>query len=166
MGVSPRDTDFVLKLLNMILYLAFITSGPMHPHGEEVLKQVPQEICSLLSKFDLKSCTVIYAICPTCDCTFEPQFPNGPDLPAYPSICTNVPYPGANVCWQQLLHGTVDCDNDDNKLKSRKPIKPFVYHHFHNYLANLLSCKDLEHMMDKSCDDLMSMINQEPPEFA
>ena len=111
----------------------------MHPHGEEVLKQMPQEIRSLLSKFDLESRTVIYAICPACDCTFKPQFPNGPDSPAYPSICTNVPYPGADVCRQQLLHGTVDHDDDDNELKPRKPIKPFVYHHFHDYLTNLLS---------------------------
>ena len=42
----------------------------MHPHGEEVLKQMPQEIRNLLSKFDLESCIVIYAVCPACDCTF------------------------------------------------------------------------------------------------
>ena len=144
----------------MILYLAFTTGGTVHPHGKEVLKQMPQEIRNLLSKFDLESRIVIYAVCPACDCTFEPQFPNGPDSPTYPSTCTNVPYPGADVCRQQLLHGTVDHDNSDNELKSRKP-KPFVYHHFHDYLANLLSRKDLELMMDKSCDDVMSTIHQE-----
>ena len=138
----------------------------MHPHGEEILKQMPQVIHNLLSKFDLESRTVIYAICPTCECTLEPQFPNGPDSPTYPSTYTNVPYPGTGVCGQQLLHGTIDHNNSDNELKSRKPIKPFVYHHFHNYLANLLSRKDLELMMDKSCDNVMSMINQEPSEFA
>ena len=121
---------------------------------------------NLLSKFDLESHTVIYAVCPTCDCTFKPQFSNGPDSPTYPSTCTNVPYPGAGLCGQQLLHGTIDHNNSDNELKSRKPIKPFIYHHFHNYLTNLLSCKDLELMMGKSCDDVMSTINQEPPELA
>ena len=64
MGVSRRDGDFVLKLLNMILYLTFTTGGPVHPHGKEVLKQMPQEIHTLLSKLDLESCIVIYAICP------------------------------------------------------------------------------------------------------
>ena len=166
MGVSHWDGDFVLKLLNMIWYLTFTTGGPMHPHGKEVLKQMPQEICNLLSKFDLESHTVIYAVCPTYDCTFKPQFPDGPDSPTYPSMCTNVPYPGAGISGQQLLHGTVDHDNSDNELKSRKPIKPFIYHHFHNYLTNLLPCKDLEFMMDKWCDNVMSTINQEPPEFA
>jgi len=37
-----------------------------------------------------------------------------------------------------------------------KPIKPFVYHHFHDYLAGLLSRPDLEELMDKSCDNLKS----------
>ena len=119
MGVSRQDGDFVLKLLNMILYLTFTTGGQVHPYGEEVLKQMPQEICNLLSKFDLKSRIVIYAVCPTCDCTFKPQFPNGPDSPTYPSTCTNVPYPGTDVCGQQLLHGTINHDDSDNELKSR-----------------------------------------------
>ena len=70
----------------------------MHPQGEEVLKQMPQEICNLLSKFDLESHIVIYAVCPACNCTFEPQFPNGPDSPTYPSTCTNAPYPGTDIC--------------------------------------------------------------------
>ena len=81
MGVSRRDADFVLKLINMLLYLAFTTGGPVPPRGEEILKQMPQEIRSLLSKFDLDSRTITYAVCPTCDCTYEPEFPNGPNSP-------------------------------------------------------------------------------------
>jgi hypothetical protein len=46
-----------------------------------------------------------------------------------------------------------------------KPIKPFVYHHFHDYLAGLLSRPDLEQAMDKSCDDLMESLDQPPPKF-
>lgn len=166
MGVSRRDGDFLLKLLNMILFLAFTTGRPIHAHGEEVMKQMPQEIRNLLSKFDLESRTVIYAVCPTCDCTYEPQFPNGPDLPAYPSACTNIPHPGADICGQRLLYDTIGEEGGgDELLKSRKPIKPFVYHNFHDYLANLLSRKDLESMMDKACDDCMSTIDQKSPEY-
>jgi hypothetical protein len=40
-----------------------------------------------------------------------------------------------------------------------KPIKPFVYHHFHDYLAGLLSRSNLEQLMDKACDDLMESLN-------
>ena len=48
---------------------------------------------------------------------------------------------------------------------TKNPIKPFVYHHFHNYLASLLSCKDLKFMMDNSCNVLMAVINDKPPDF-
>lgn len=171
MGISRRDGDFVLKLLNMLLYLAFMTGGPMHPHGEEVLKQMPQEIRSLLSKFDLESRTIIYAVCPACDCTYEPEFPNDSDSPTYPSNCTNIPHPEADMCGERLLQSVVVDDDDDAEPRTtevkttKKPIKPFVYHHFHDYLANLLSRKDLELMMDNSCDELMETVDK-PPDFA
>ena len=45
-----------------------------------------------------------------------------------------------------------------------KPLKHFVYHDFHDYLASLLSQPDLESAMDKSCDDLMEVHNDPIPE--
>jgi hypothetical protein len=46
-----------------------------------------------------------------------------------------------------------------------KPIKPFVYRDFHDYLASLLSRTDLEEAMDKSCDELMRTRNDPIPEY-
>ena len=103
MGISHQDGDFILKLLNMLLYLAFMTGGPMHPNGEEVMKQMPQEIQSLLSKFDLESCTIIYAVYPACDCTYEPEILIGSNLPTSLSTCTNIPHPEADICGEHLL---------------------------------------------------------------
>ena len=161
MGISCWDGDFLLKLLNMLLYLAFTKGGPLQPHGKEVLKQMPQEIHNLLSKFDLESHTIIYVVFPACHCTYTPQFPNGPDSPIYPPTCTNIPHPEAEVCGEQLLRESVV----DSSSESAKPIKLFVYHNFHDYLANLLSHSDLEFMMDKSCDEFMSTVNDKLPEF-
>jgi hypothetical protein len=53
--------------------------------------------------------------------------------------------------------------DDDGPLVS-KPIKPFVYHDFHDYLASLLSRADLEEAMDNSCDNLMQALNDPVPE--
>ena len=164
MGVSRQDADFVLKLINMLLYLAFTTGGPVPPRGEEILKQMPQEIRSLLSKFDLDSRTITYAVCPTCDCTYEPEFPNGPNSPTYPPTCTNIPEPEADICGECLLRSVIEGDAEPKTVM--RPIKPFVYHHFHDYLANLLLCRDLELMMDKSCDELMANIDKKPLDFA
>ena len=44
-----------------------------------------------------------------------------------------------------------------------KPIKTFVYHHFHDYLAGLLSRQDIEELMDCSCNNLMSSMKDGPP---
>ena len=51
------------------------------------------------------------------------------------------------------------------KKDSWKPIKPFVYHSFHDYLASLLSWKDLEEVMDKACK-LQGLIDRPLPSFA
>ena len=48
---------------------------------------------------------------------------------------------------------------------TEKPIRPFVYHHFHDYLAGLLSRPDLEQLLDKSCDNLMDSLSQTQPTF-
>jgi hypothetical protein len=45
-----------------------------------------------------------------------------------------------------------------------KPIKPFIYHDFQDYLASLLSCADFEMAMDKACNDLMRICNNPIPE--
>ncbi|KAG2107659.1 uncharacterized protein F5147DRAFT_653187 [Suillus discolor] len=47
----------------------------------------------------------------------------------------------------------------DGKLE---PIKIFLYHHFHNYLTGLLSCPNLEVLMDRPCDDLLASIGSPP----
>ena len=161
MGISHQDGNFLLKLLNMLLCLAFTKGGPLQPHGEEVLKQMPHKIRNLLSKFDLESHTIIYMVCPACHCTYKLQFLNGPDSPIYPPTCTNIPHPEAEVCRERLLRESIV----NNSSKSAKPIKPFVYHNFHDYLANLLSHSDLEFMMDKSCIEFMSTVNDKSPEF-
>ncbi len=46
-------------------------------------------------------------------------------------------------------------------------MKPFVVYDFHDYLSSLLAQKDLEDMMDQSCDDLMASIkrNEPPPKY-
>jgi hypothetical protein len=44
-----------------------------------------------------------------------------------------------------------------------QPKKTFVYHNFKDYLAGLLSCADIEGVMDQACDDLQDSINVPHP---
>ena len=160
MSSSRRDGDFIIGLLNIILFLAFQrTSGPMEPRHANVLAQMPQSIRAAISKFDLESQTVVYAVCPKCHCTYKPRYDSGSTRPIYDRSCTNRPMPESSICGEPLLHRV----NDDGHHIT-KPIKPFVYHDFQDYLASLLSRADLETAMDKSCDDLMSARNDPIPE--
>src|SRR5882672_5568646 len=71
---------------------------------------------------------------------------------------TNKPKPGSNECGEPLLETS-------GVSRIMKPIKPFIYHHFHDYLAGLLSRPDLEELMDKSCDNLMESMDKPAPSF-
>ena len=44
--------------------------------------------------------------------------------------------------------------HDSNDGRST-PIKTFVYHHFHDYVASLLAKPGFEDLLDKPCDNLM-----------
>jgi Transposase family tnp2 len=160
MSISRRDGDFVISLINMILYLAFQpATGPIAPRHANVIAQMPQSIRDAVSKFDLESQTVIYAACPKCHCTYKPRYNSGSTRPIYDNTCTNQPTPDSDPCGEPLLRRM---DEDGHRVM--KPIKPYVYHDFHDYLASLLSHADLEEAMDKSCDDLMRTVNDPMPE--
>ena len=53
------------------------------------------------------------------------------DEPTYPTCCTNWPFPGDDLYDMLLLHDS----NDGHSI----PIKSFIYHHFHDYMASLLA---------------------------
>lgn len=158
MGISRRDGDFLLGLLQIVLTLAFqpLDGRMMRPQHQDILTQIPDSIRTALSKFDLDAKTTTYAACPACHCTYEPQFRNGSTDPVYPANCTNKETPESEECGEQL------CRKDGQDANAAKPIKPYVYHSFHDYLAGLLSRKDLEELMDRSCDDLMASLPDPP----
>jgi hypothetical protein len=162
MSVSRRDGDLIMGLINIILFLAFQRSnGPMEARHVDVIAQMPQNIRAALSKFDLDSRVAVYAVCPVCHCTYKPRYDEGSTYPTYNEFCTNRPEPESGICGESLLRRV----DDDNGHHVMKPIKPFVYHDFHDYLASLLSRADLEEAMDKSCDELMRTRDDPIPEY-
>lgn len=158
--VSRNDGDFIMGLINIILFLAFTgPGGEISPKHEDIIAQMPQNIQQALSKFDLDSRTTTYAVCPACHCTYKPRYNKGSLVPIYDERCRNRPTPESGPCNEPLLH------KSDRQTGLSKPIKPFVYHHFHDYVGNLLSRPDLEEAMDKACDDLKGDLDNPPPEF-
>ena len=159
---SRSHGDFLVALFSMGFHWAFQppNSQPMDIRHQAMIAQMPTNIREALSQFNVESNTVVYAVCPNCHFTYSPQFALGDRTPKYPSHCTHRPTPESDVCGQPLLRRS---QSDPHKPQ---PIKPFVYYSFHDYLAALLSRKDLEGLMDKACDDLHSTSSEPLPEFA
>lgn len=146
MSLSRRMSELLLGLVSISVAWSF-NSGPkdLKSLSDYVLKQIPQTLETVLMKFGLDGKTTIFAVCPKCHYTYAPTFPPGSDEPVYPECCSNHPLPDSDVCNAKLLSGKV-------------PLKTFVYPHFHDYVAGLLSRSDLENMIDRSCDDVMNSL--------
>lgn len=158
-GASRNDGDFIMGLLNILLYFAFSSNdGKMDRDHKDIITELPSNIRAALSKFDLNAKTTVYAACPKCHYTYAPTFAQGDSAPRYPLYCTNRRRPESDECAEPLLR-----HDKYNPGSTSKPIKPFVYHSFHDYLAGLLSRKDLEGAMDKCCDDLSKVAHDPPP---
>jgi hypothetical protein len=124
-------------------------------HHQNTLAQIPQSMDTVLSCFKLDAQTTPYAVCPACNCTYKLTTNLSSSRTQYPTNCTNRPIPEDGPCHEPLLQRSAD--------GQLKPIKTFLYHHFHDYLAGLLSCPDLEALMDRPCDDLLASIGNPPP---
>lgn len=156
MGVSRRAGDLVMGLICMIIHLvAAKHDGSMDPLQTRTLKQVPRSIHEALSRFNLEGHSTVYAICPACHCTYKPLFDAGRCI--YPERCTNRPDLEGGPCNERLV------DDFPEGLQGSKPIKPFVYHHFADYLAGILSQHEDE--MDRACDDCFESLQHPPPSF-
>ena len=168
MGVSRTMGDLLTKLLSLLLTWSFkTTSERLTAKQQSILDQMPATRETVMNRFNLEPKTTTFAVCPSCHCNYAPTFSPGSEEPKYPAQCKNVlppapaakgkdlPPPAPIICGTDLL------DTDS------KPLKTFVYPHFHDYLAGLLARADLEDMMDSACDDLMSSIrrNEGPPDI-
>jgi hypothetical protein len=135
----------------------------VHPNARQssILDQLPSTVETILARFDLNGKTTTFAACPMCHCTYPPTFLPGSTVPQYPTTCENHPYPDSDPCGSPLLEDSIS----DDGVPSSKPLKPYIVADFHDYLANLLSQKHLESVMDHRCDDLMASIrrNEQPP---
>ncbi|KAF9495073.1 hypothetical protein BDN71DRAFT_1431202 [Pleurotus eryngii] len=69
-----------------------------------------------------------------------------------------------NAHTHEALGPTIICTGCANTSSLSKLIKPYVYHHFSDYMAGLLSSKKDEESMDRACDDTFASAYKPPPE--
>jgi hypothetical protein len=154
-GVSRSSCDLIIKIISVVLFLAFRRSdGSLSSSHENILKQIPLTSDGAEAKFHLTGKTIAYAVC-SCHCTYPPTYAPGSTTARYPERCIHCPAPGIE-CGDALLVGPEG---------ERRPKKIFMYHDFKDYLSGLLSRRDVEAVMDDACDDLMDSINSPLPPF-
>ncbi|KIK35400.1 hypothetical protein CY34DRAFT_96153, partial [Suillus luteus UH-Slu-Lm8-n1] len=155
-GIGRRHGEFLMGVLSLILSLAMDAQSPhSESRRQNTLSQIPRTMETALSVFKLDGQTTTYAVCPACNCTFKPKANLNSSGARYPPNCSNRPRPEDVPCDEPLLQ----CSPGGGL----EPIKTFVYHHFHDYLAGLLSRPELEAIMDSPCDKLLSSIGNAPP---
>ena len=74
-GVSRNDGDFFMGVLNILVFQALqpFSGQPLDSRHEHTITQLPGSIWAALSKFDIDTKTIVYAVCPKCHCTYPPQ---------------------------------------------------------------------------------------------
>ncbi|KAJ7073089.1 hypothetical protein C8F01DRAFT_1301002 [Mycena amicta] len=156
-GISTNPCNFILELVTMIIRLTMSigsTGDRPNPKQEDVLKQLLTSLESALSKFKIDPKTVIYATCPSCHNTHKPTKDRLTGDPSYPETCEGYVYPKdgvATLCGKQLL------EMRQGKLR---PVKPFVYTSFVDYVAAMVAEPGIETMCEESVDTALAAVRE------
>ncbi|SJL15208.1 uncharacterized protein ARMOST_18694 [Armillaria ostoyae] len=139
--VSRRGCAWILGMLCYIIqtvFLDFTSVSQMSPAHQNILADFPRDVRTPTAKFDLDSRSTVYAICPDPKChrAHKPTFNISSPIPHYPKSCTR-------GCKQELCR-----IRKRNGYEIQVPLKPFIYFHMQEWLAELLSRKGLEEKMD------------------
>ena len=138
----PHWGSFPPCLLNLPVLNAML--GVLY---ENILKQIPSIIKSALSKHNIHSRTISYAIC-LCHCTYTPIYTKRSSILTYLQYCTNMVILKSQY-EESLLESLSGIRNH--------PKKTFIYHDFNNYLRTLLIQGDIETAVDNSCNNLFTL---------
>ena len=149
LGVSRRGGSFMLSILKYIIQLCFMrdVSNPenLSPRDKKLLSRFPADPRSIEAQFHLEGKHTIYTVCPNeaCHATYKPTFQDDSPIPNYPTRCTQSRF--SKVCKEFLLRPR---DIDGHVIL--RPIKPFVYFDFRDWVGSLLARPGFEDKMDSA----------------
>ena len=148
LGISRRGCTFLLSMVNYIIQLTLLRSGPnLSQRDEKLLADIPADPRGAEARFNLMSEHTIYAVCPNVDChkLYKPKFVKGSPIPIYQAKCSHRQFRDGPECGTLLLKSK-DIDGTTIAL----PIKPFAAFCFRDWLGALLSRPGFEEKMDKA----------------
>ena len=154
LGLSTEVAEFIINSALILVKLALTVGTQSSEYNgiqRIVLSQVPTTLYTALSRFDIESEMVVYATCPSCNYTHKPFQDPISTLTVYPATCQNqilTDY-GRQPCSTAILH--------DQHLR---PLKPYTVPSFRDYLARLLTRRDIEDLCDQACDDAYATLSE------
>ncbi|KAL5537310.1 hypothetical protein ACEPAF_1133 [Sanghuangporus sanghuang] len=145
-SLSRFSSDILLRLLKSLVGIA-LKSSISENQVNQIMENIPIDSRTVRSRFDLSGRTTEYAVCPKCNCLYEPEKrtthgPQANDSP-YPKLCSNRATPSSERCDEPLL-------GEDNQ----NPVKKFVYNSVVDFIGGLVSRQTTERFIDDSCDKL------------
>ena len=107
----------------------------------QIIHNMPKDIRTVYSCFDLDPEIVIYATCPnsTCCAVYPPTIDSSCGITHYPLLCTNEKF--GRVCNTALTKQAVDSSQG---VSVPVPLRPFPYRPFRDHLASMLSQRGIE----------------------
>jgi len=152
-GLSGKSCNFILSVVSMLICMSMALTLPDSTEERylvgqaAILQQLPSSIHQALSYFDLDSSATVYAACPSCNFTHNTMHDCVTTNIIYPKFCTNTVLTAAG--WNPCNMGLVE----EHQGSVQHPMKSFVSILLQNYLSQLLTYAEAEHLCKKACDD-------------
>lgn len=158
LNLSRRSSEIIIGLLRILIGVLYSSgnSNTSSSVGSSVLTHIPKTLTPIMSMFDFDGRTIVYAVCQKCHHLYEPRFNLGSSEPIYPEHCTHIPSSEEGLCNELILGPS------SHASLVMSPLKTFVYYDFDDYIAGLLSRKDLEARIDQACDDTLRSVGDVP----
>lgn len=151
-GTARRGSDITLKLLKLFA-ISFGTLGEekkLTVEQSATLSNIPDNIETLESRFNLDVAFVPYAVCPACNCTYSPTYPRGPKCPVYPASCTERKAALEEPCGEALLE------------QNGVPLLLHEYYPFWDWFGRFIALPGIEDYGDRFCEEVSSHNGEVP----
>lgn len=152
-AVSREQCELLLNLIRVVLYgaltweqtrtlfwpLGFVRSPQPTADQLSLIRSVPIDVRTVISRLGVEPAYTLYACCPSCFALYPPSATN-----TYPRTCTHRETPSGRQCGVELLV------EGNKKSQNWVPRKSFPYQSLHHWLGKLLLRPGIEDLLDKA----------------
>ena len=153
--IARPDAAYALSTLKVVIFGAFTfctASNVMSPPQHDLLREVPSDIRTVLTRFSIEPNITRYASCPKCSASYPPD-PSRSDDP-YPHTCT-LSETDKGICGTPLVQRNILAPErkGDTPRVVYRAIRPYPYHSIKHWIASLFMKKVIEDTVETSWDN-------------